>query len=65
MIRQPGVDQMPSEGMAKLVAGDPNTLWDPRIDNIARQYNLVRPYRNLKLDYANMIINEWWHFERP
>jgi RHS repeat-associated protein len=44
---------------------DSNALWDPKIDEISRKYNLVRPYHNLMIDYANMTINEWWHFERP
>jgi hypothetical protein len=40
-------------------------MWSQEIDTIAIKYHLVRPYKDLKIDYANAIINEWWHFERP
>ena len=42
-----------------------SVMWDPRIDNIARKFNLSRPYHGLTVSYANIVINEWWHFERP
>jgi hypothetical protein len=44
---------------------DPNFLWSYGIDDIARRHNLIRPYRSLKINYANIVVDEWWHFERP
>jgi hypothetical protein len=44
---------------------NPNLKWTQEIDDIARKYNLIRPYRQFKIDYANVEIDEWWHFERP
>ena len=44
---------------------NPNLEWSQAIDNIARKFNLARPYHQLKIDYANIVIDEWWHFERP
>jgi RHS repeat-associated protein len=44
---------------------NPNRKWDQKIDDIARKYNLARPYHQLRIDYANVDIDEWWHFERP
>ena len=43
---------------------DFGSMWDPMIKTIAAKYNLHRPYENLRLDYANQVLNEWWHFER-
>ena len=40
-------------------------LWSPTIDNIARRFNLLRPFHNLYIDYAGEKIDEPWHFERP
>jgi hypothetical protein len=39
--------------------------WEQTIDDIARRYNLVRPYNNLLIEYAGVRINEPWHYERP
>ena len=39
--------------------------WAPAINDIARRFNLVRPYHNLDIDYADVTIDETWHFERP
>jgi hypothetical protein len=40
-------------------------MWSKKIDTIASRFNLVRPYNALRMDYADAVINEWWHFERP
>jgi hypothetical protein len=39
--------------------------WAPAINNIARRFNLIRPYHNLYIAYADVTIDETWHFERP
>jgi hypothetical protein len=30
-------------------------------DSIAAKYNLLRPYDQLKIDYVNVVVNEWWN----
>ena len=44
---------------------NPNLQWSSEIDSIAMKYDLIRPYHQLKIDYANVVVDEWWHFERP
>jgi hypothetical protein len=41
-----------------------SSRWDEKIDSIARDYNLVRPFHNFVVTYANTVIDEFWHFER-
>lgn len=39
--------------------------WDQAIDDIARRFNLLRPFHNYILEYADVRIDEPWHYERP
>jgi RHS repeat-associated protein len=40
------------------------SVWDREIDAIASDFHMVRPYHELYIDYADLTLDEWWHFER-